>query len=242
MGSIYSRKLLIGAVLLAVAGIILFTSFLGANSLLAVVEPTRTPTPCFGCISPKGPLAPTLSSPPISQVVDLAPNLALSEKARVIVRRKNGTYVELHVSPQWSRSQIPLEQGDTIVTEYPPASLMGRHPPQPTLQPLRQSTSPMQENEAIEFASQVLRSYGLAGTPDSVVATQTTLGKFVQVGDLSNEPVWFVTVTGTFNPGQKSQMYVIFNATTGAIRRLGEGTPGELPRGSVIPPTPTIVR
>ncbi len=209
-------------------------------NLLAVGLPTPTPTPCFGCIPPPAPAIPTFTPYPISQVIDLAPSIALRDKVKLIVRRASGQYAEFQIPPGMMDSQVPLEQGDVIVNELPPTSLMGRHPSQPIPQILRQSTIPMRKDEAIDFAIQYLQNYRLVGTPDSIIATQTTWGRFSSSFD-PNKSVWFVTIQGAFNQegqSQKRQMYVIFDAVTSAILRAGSGTPDEVPPGLVLPVTP----
>ncbi len=114
--------LVLAVALAAVAGLVI------RYSLLAAGEPTPTPTPCLGCAYPPSSFSPSVTPLPISQIIDLAPKLRLEDKARVIVRRRNGQYVEFQAPPEWHQSQLPLQEGDTIVYIYPPASTMGRRP------------------------------------------------------------------------------------------------------------------
>ncbi len=225
---------------LAIALFLTLAANLGShNSLLAVGKATSTPTPCFGCFAPPVPRPATMTPLPISRIIDLGPGLPLKDKARIFVRRSSGLYLEFQVPAGWSRSELPLEPGDTIVDEFPPSSLLARTPPRPTARPLRNSSVPMREDEAINFAIQILRDYGLQGSPDSVSASQTNWGRFSPSGNL-NESVWFVSLRGTFlqDRSEKLEMYIIFDSITSRILRLGSGTPDALPPGFVVPSPP----
>jgi hypothetical protein len=230
-----------------VIGAVVLISIVATYSLQAVGLPMPTPTPCFGCPpTSKGTPVPTVASFPISRSYDLAPRTPVEHKIQVIVRRSNGQYEEYWVPEgiQNLEAVVSISNGDQIVLAGPSAAMMGQHAPPPTSQHLRASTAPMSEKEAIDFASQVLRGYGLQDNPDSVTATRTTWGKVQRPGiEVSNpdEVVWVVTIHGTFVQGRaaKLQLTVVLDDTTSEILSIGGGLPGYIPPGFYIPSTPT---
>lgn len=94
----------------------------------------RTPTPQFSEFgTPPMILAPSVTPLPVSQVVDLVPQLAENDKAKVYVRRSDGTYVVFLTRFEMDIKDLPLSHGDVVVQKIPPASLMGQQPPRTSL-------------------------------------------------------------------------------------------------------------
>lgn len=93
----------------------------------------RTPTPQlsdFG--TPPMILAPSVTPFPVSQVIDLVPQLSENDKARVYVRRSDGTYMVFLMRFEMDIKDLPLSPGDVVVQKIPPPSLMGQQPPRTT--------------------------------------------------------------------------------------------------------------
>lgn len=91
-------------------------------------ERTSTPQPSmFGTVPAI--LVPSVTPPPVSQVIDLVPQISENDKAKVYVRRANGTYVVFLTRFETEISQLPLGTGDMVIQKIPPPSLMGHQPP-----------------------------------------------------------------------------------------------------------------
>jgi hypothetical protein len=89
-----------------------------SSSSSAAVQPTATPKPSeYGTMPPS---RPSVTPIPFSKITDLSPDSPDDYKAQFIVFHCDGTY-ELFLS---AGTDIPLEPGDHILVDFPPAILM----------------------------------------------------------------------------------------------------------------------
>jgi hypothetical protein len=94
---------------------------------------TPTPNPATQMANPavNSPLAVTVPPMPTPHYIDLSPLLRYEDKMVVRVYQCDGTWVEYVIDPTVFPTAVPLSHGDIIYSSAPPASLMGRRPPEP---------------------------------------------------------------------------------------------------------------
>ena len=100
-----------------------------------VVVPPPTPTPWLPDFTPPPPIISTATILNITNTIDLSPTLPVDQKVVLVVRRADGTYIRLLVSPSLSPSQVPLQPGDEVVQVSSPAASFGKYAPMPTPAP-----------------------------------------------------------------------------------------------------------
>jgi len=101
------------------------------------IDAQRTSTPHSPAFqTPPAILVPSVTPLPFSQVIDLVPQLSENDKAKVYVRRADGTYVVFLARFEMDIAELPLRTGDVVIQKIPPASLMGHQPPRATFSAL----------------------------------------------------------------------------------------------------------
>lgn len=90
-----------------------------------VVGPTRTPTPKPDEIRTPPPFAPTFTPYPVTEVTDLAPELAAGDKATAFVQHPDGTFQKILFKYNTDPKDLPLRPSDVLVQIVPPASIIG---------------------------------------------------------------------------------------------------------------------
>ncbi len=94
--------------------------------------PTATPDPSKITSHPlRATDAATATPWPTPVFTDLSPNMKWEDKVEAWVYRCDGTEVIFMVDPALYPTGIPLGHGDTIINHAPPASIMGKKPPEP---------------------------------------------------------------------------------------------------------------
>jgi len=105
---------------------------------IATPGPTATRTPSPLTPAPHDNVGPTVTPIPFKQIIDLSPDTPIEDEATIILRKSNGDFWKILVTPEQIQDrqlspqlsqQLGLTAADEIIDIAPPASMMGHRPP-----------------------------------------------------------------------------------------------------------------